>query len=105
MVTEVNDNSFSQEVLNSDRPVLVDFWAPWCMPCKMLAPSLEAIAEDHKAGLKVCKVNVDEAPLTSSSYGVSSIPTIVLFKNGEQVYRKTGLLSRNMLEEGVSANI
>jgi len=82
MATNVTDANFEQEVLKSDIPVLVDFWAEWCMPCKMVAPAVEAIAKEYEGRVKVCKLNVDEGPETSATYGVMSIPTLALLKNG-----------------------
>jgi thioredoxin 1 len=82
-VTEVGDQNFEAEVLNSPVPVLVDFWAAWCAPCRMLAPLVEAIAENYEGKARVVKVNVDENNLTSAKYNIKGIPTLLLFKNGE----------------------
>jgi len=82
-VTEVGDQNFEAEVLNSPVPVLVDFWAAWCAPCRMLAPVVEAIAENYEGKARVVKVNVDENNLTSAKYNIKGIPTLLLFKNGE----------------------
>ncbi|MCK5492834.1 MAG: thioredoxin, partial [Candidatus Omnitrophica bacterium] len=82
---KVTDSNFEQEVIKSDKPVLVDFWAEWCGPCRMVAPVIEEIAQEYKEKLKVCKINVDEASNTASQYGVMSIPTIAVFKNGKVV--------------------
>ncbi len=79
---EVTDNNFDQEVLQSDVPVLVDFWAVWCQPCKMIAPYVEALAEEYQDRLKVAKLNVDENSATAARYNIRGIPTLLLFKNG-----------------------
>lgn len=88
---EVTDKSFGSEVLGSDIPVLVDYWAPWCGPCRMAAPVLEKIADEYEGRLKVCKVNVDENREAASQYHIMSIPTMLLFKNGELVDQITGV--------------
>jgi len=82
-VSEVGDQNFEAEVLNSPVPVLVDFWAAWCAPCRMLAPVVETIAENYEGKARVVKVNVDENNLTSAKYNIKGIPTLLLFKNGE----------------------
>jgi thioredoxin 1 len=80
---EVNDSTFEEEVVKSDKPVLVDFWAPWCAPCHMLTPTIEELAEEYDDKYKVFKLNVDESPQTAARFGVMSIPTLILFKEGE----------------------
>lgn len=86
----VNDESFEQEVLKADRPVMVDFFAEWCGPCKMAAPVIEELAEEYKEKVKVVKLNVDEGRQTAAQYGVMSIPTVVFFKDGQEVARQVG---------------
>ena len=90
MTVKATDTSFEQEVLKSDTPVLVDFWAEWCGPCSMIGPSLEDIAKEMDGKLKVVKVNIDENPATPSRYNVRSIPTLLLFKNGQVAATKIG---------------
>src|SRR6188474_3977516 len=90
MTVKATDASFEQEVLKSDTPVLVDFWAEWCGPCRMIGPSLEDIAKEMDGKLKVVKVNIDENPATPSRYNVRSIPTLLLFKNGQVAATKIG---------------
>ena len=99
MEINVNDENFKQEVLESDLPCLVDFWAAWCGPCLMVAPAVEEIATEFKERLKVCKLNVDEAPKTTSDYGVMSIPTLAVFKKGEAVEKIVGALPKDELEK------
>jgi len=98
MVLNVNDANFKQEVLGSQVTVLVDFWAPWCGPCQMVSPVIEEIAEEYGAKVKVCKINVDDAPHTASNYGIMSIPTIAVFKSGEVVSKTVGAQPKNELE-------
>jgi thioredoxin 1 len=97
MVLRVDDSNFEQEVLGSDIPVLVDFWADWCMPCKMVEPVVEEIAAQYEGKLKVCKLNVDEARNTAGEYQVMSIPTLAVFKNGELVDKAVGALPRDAI--------
>ena len=95
---EVTDANFKQEVMESELPCLLDFWAQWCMPCHMVSPVVEEIAREYKGKLKVCKVNVDEAPETSARYGIMSIPTLAIFKNGEAVDRIVGAVPKTEIE-------
>jgi len=105
MEINVTDKNFKQEVLGSDLPVLVDFWAPWCAPCLMVAPLVEQIAKEYKGKLKVCKLNVDEAPKTASGYDIMSIPTLAVFKKGKAVDKVIGALSKSELEKIVKKYI
>ena len=97
MEINVNDANFEVEVLQSELPVLVDFWAPWCGPCNMVAPSVAEIATEYSGKLKVCKINVDEAPGVSGKYGIRGIPTLMVFKNGEEVAQQVGVVPKDAL--------
>ena len=101
----VTDANFKQEVLESDIPVLVDFWAQWCGPCHMIAPAVKAIAGEYKEKLKVCKVNVDEAPAAASEYSIMSIPTVAIFKNGKIVDKVIGVVPKAQLEAVIKPHI
>jgi len=90
-VTEVNDTNFESEVLKSSQPVLVDFWASWCAPCRMLAPTVESVAEKYRGKAKIVKLNVDENISSSSNYGVKGIPTLILFRDGKEAERVVGV--------------
>jgi len=96
---EVNGNNFQQEVLESSIPVLVDFGASWCMPCRMLEPTIEKLAEDNQGKLKVCKLNTDENQNIAAQYGIQGIPTIIVFKEGNEVGRTVGVMSKEKLQE------
>ncbi len=96
-ITEVTDNNFQAEVLEHEKPVLVDFWAPWCGPCRVIAPSLEEIAEEQSDSLRIVKLNVDENQQTAAQYGVMSIPTLIVFKNGEAAKTIVGALPKKRL--------
>jgi thioredoxin 1 len=102
-VPEFDDRNFDQEVLQSNQPVLVDFWAPWCGPCRQIAPVIEQLAGENAGAIKVGKLNVDVAPNAAQSYGVSSIPTLMLFKNGEVVERLVGVQPKSRLQEAINA--
>lgn len=94
---ELTDDTFQTEVLSADTPVLVDFWADWCGPCRMIAPSVSAIAEEYEGKLKVGKVDVDDNPAVPGRYGIVGIPTLMLFKGGEVVERITGALPKDRI--------
>ena len=104
MENKVNDANFKKVVLESELPCLVDFWAEWCMPCHMVAPAVEAIAKKYKDKLKVCKLNVDEAPKVSSEYGIMSIPTLAIFKNGEVADKILGAVPESEIESAVKSH-
>ena len=89
-IGEVNDKAFQSDVLDSDTPVLVDFWAEWCVPCHMVSPVVEEIGQEKGATLKVAKLNIDDNPDATRTYGVMSIPSLILFKEGKEVVRVTG---------------
>ncbi len=95
--TQVTDSSFKQEVLDSEVPVLVDFWAPWCGPCRMVAPVVDEISEQYKGQIKVVKVNTDENPNVASQYGIRSIPTLMIFKGGQKVDMVVGAVPKTTL--------
>ncbi len=97
-VVQLSDADFENEVLKADMPVLVDFWASWCAPCKAIAPLVEELAEAFDGKVKICKVNVDENPATPGQYGVRGIPTLILFKGGEVVDQVVGAVPKSQLE-------
>ena len=99
----VSDDSFDGDVLKSEGAVLVDFWAEWCGPCKMIAPALEEIAKEMDGRVTVAKVNIDDNPLTPQKYGVRGIPTLMLFKDGQVAATKVGALAKNQLQEWVES--
>lgn len=98
MAMEITMDNFEQEVLNSDVPVMIDFWATWCMPCKMLAPVIEELAEEANGAYKVGKVDVDRSPSLAAQFGVMSIPTVIVFKNGKAAEKSVGVVPKNQLE-------
>ena len=102
MALEFSDSNFEQEVLNSDTPVLVDFWAEWCGPCKQLAPTVEAVAAEKSETLKVCKMDVDSNREIAAKYGIRSIPSLIIFKNGEPAGVEVGALTKQQLEDFIS---
>lgn len=96
-IIAVTDNSFEEDVMNADLPVLVDFWAEWCGPCKMIAPVLDDIAQSYQGRLKVAKINIDDNSVTPQKFGVRGIPTLMLFKNGELESTKVGAITKSQL--------
>ncbi|MBZ2190347.1 MAG: thioredoxin TrxA [Alcanivorax sp.] len=96
-IINASDSSFEADVLKSDEPVLVDYWAPWCGPCKMIAPILEEVVKEYDGRLKIVKINIDENPETPRKYGVRGIPTLTVFKNGNVEATKVGALSKSQL--------
>ena len=104
-IVHVSDSSFESEVLQSDLPVLVDFWAEWCGPCKMIAPVLEEIAGDYDGKLKVCKMDVDANSETPPKFGIRGIPTLILFKKGNAEATKVGALSKAQLKDFVDSSV
>jgi thioredoxin 1 len=101
-VAKVSDADFESQVLKSAEPVVVDFWAEWCGPCRMIAPALEEIAGTMNGKVKIVKLNVDENPATAAKYGIMSIPTLMLFKNGELASRQVGAAPKQKLEQWIS---
>jgi len=97
MALEVTRENFEQEVMQSDKPVLVDFWAPWCGPCKMVAPVIDEVAKEYEGKLKVAKINIDNASDIASQYNVMSIPTLMIFKNGTILTQTVGAVSKDEL--------
>lgn len=100
-IIELDDDSFEEKVLKSDTPVMVDFWAPWCGPCKAIAPTVEALEKEYGDKMIFAKVNVDENPITPSKFGVQAIPTLIFFKNGEIADQITGMVAKEKLEETI----
>jgi thioredoxin 1 len=101
----ISDDSFEQEVLQASLPVLVDYWADWCGPCKMISPILDEVAKEYSGKLKVCKLNIDENQATPPKFGIRGIPTLMLFKNGNVEATKVGALSKSQLTAFVDSNI
>jgi thioredoxin 1 len=104
-IVHVSDQSFEQEVINSDVPVLIDYWAEWCGPCKMIAPIIEEIAAEYGEKIKIAKFNIDENPETPPKYNIRGIPTLMLFKNGNVEATKVGAVSKSQLAEFIESNI
>ena len=104
-IVAVTDDSFESDVLQSDKPVLVDYWAEWCGPCKMIAPILEEIAPDYSGKIKIAKLNIDDNPNTPPKYGIRGIPTLMLFKDGAVDATKVGALSKSQLTAFIDDNI
>ena len=105
MPTKVTDANFDQDALGSSEPVVLDFWAEWCGPCRMISPALEEIAIELDGKVKIAKLNVDENPETSIKYGVRSIPTLIMFKNGEPVSMQVGAKPKSALSEWITSSV
>jgi thioredoxin 1 len=105
LIRSVTDATFEEEVLRSDKPVLIDYWAEWCGPCKMIAPVLEEIAREYAGRLRVGKLNIDENPVTPPRYGIRGIPTLMLFKNGGVEATKVGAVSKSQLSAFLESNL
>ncbi len=104
-IVYITDESFQNEVLDSSRPVLVDYWAEWCGPCKMIAPILTEIAEEYEGKIKIAKLNIDDNPQTPPKYGIRGIPTLMLFKDGNVEATKVGALSKSQLTAFIDTNL
>jgi thioredoxin 1 len=101
----LTDHNFKKEVLESDLPVLVDFWASWCGPCKMIAPVIEELAKEYHGKIKIAKLNVEESPRVASQYGIMSIPTLIFFKKGKVMEQVAGALNKPDLKKKIEANL
>jgi thioredoxin 1 len=104
-IVYTNDDSFETDVLNSEKPVLLDFWAEWCGPCKMIAPLLDEVAEEYADRVTIAKLNIDENPNTPPKFGIRSIPTLILFKDGSVQAQKLGAMSKKQLTEFLETNL
>lgn len=104
-IVHLSDNSFDTDVLKAEGPILVDFWAEWCGPCKMIAPILDEIAEEYEGRLTITKLNIDDNQGTAPKYGIRGIPTLLLFRDGEVVATKVGALSKGQLKAFLDANL
>jgi thioredoxin 1 len=104
-VNDVGDQNFESDVLKSEQPVLVDFWAAWCAPCRMLAPTVEAVAEKYAGNARVVKLNVDDNPSVSQRYGIKGIPTLILFKNGKEEERVVGATSKEAISRMIEKHV
>ncbi len=100
-IMEISDSSFESEVLESDKPVLVDFWAPWCGPCKAIGPVVEDLSKEYGDKIKFAKCNVDDNPVTPGKYGIRAIPTLIFFQDGEVADQITGMVAKAKLEEAI----
>ena len=104
-ITHITDSTFEQEVLQNDQPVLVDYWAEWCGPCKMIAPILDEIADEYQGKLKITKLNIDDNPATPPKFGIRGIPTLMIFKGGDVAATKVGALSKSQLAAFIDQSI
>lgn len=104
-IVHISDDGFEADVLNADQPVLVDYWAEWCGPCKAIAPVLEEIAEEYSGKVKIAKLNIDDNPATPPKYGIRGIPTLMLFKNGNVEATKVGAVSKSQLSAFLDSNL
>ncbi|MEK9867243.1 MAG: thioredoxin TrxA [Betaproteobacteria bacterium] len=104
-IHHISDDSFQEEVLDSELPVLVDYWAEWCGPCKMIAPILDEVAQEYSGKLKIAKLNIDDNQLTPPKFGIRGIPTLMLFKGGNAEATKVGALSKSQLTAFIDSNI
>jgi thioredoxin 1 len=104
-ITHISDSTFEQEVLQNDQPVLVDYWAEWCGPCKMIAPILNEIADEYEGKLKITKLNIDDNPATPPKFGIRGIPTLMIFKDGDVAATKVGALSKSQLAAFIDQSI
>ena len=102
---DVDDNTFEEKVINEKTPVLVDFWAPWCGPCRAIAPILDELAEEDKGKMTIARLNVDESPQSASKYGISAIPTMLLFKEGKPVSQLVGFRPKPELKKALDENL
>ncbi len=100
-IIELNDDNFDDEITKAELPVMVDFWAPWCGPCKAIGPTVEALEQTYGEKMNFVKVNVDENPVIPSKYGIQAIPTLIFFKGGEVVDKITGMVAKEKLEESI----
>ena len=105
MTKQIKDNEFESEVINSKLPVLIDFWAEWCGPCRMLSPILDQLSEEMDGKVKIVKMNIDENPETPSKFGVRGIPTMLLFIEGKQIATKVGVQPKNVLQEWINSSL
>ena len=104
-IVHTSDASFDNDIIKSDKPVLLDFWAEWCGPCKMIAPILDDVAREYQGRLKIAKLNIDENPQTPPKFGIRGIPTLILFKNGTVEAQKVGALSKSQLAAFLDSNL
>jgi len=104
-IVHTSDATFDQDILKADRPVLLDFWAEWCGPCKMIAPVLDEIAAEYQGRLTIAKINIDENPQTPPKFGIRGIPTLILFKNGTVEAQKVGAVSKSQLAAFLDSNL